>query len=1091
MPREHRLACPTALGLGPAFDDGERMTDLRSQLQGALGNTYTLERELGGGGMSRVFVAQDASLGREIVVKVLSPDLAAGLNVERFRREIQVAAKLQHPQIVPVLTTGETDGLPYYTMPYIAGESLRARLAAGPLAIGEAVGLLRDVARALAFAHKQGVVHRDIKPENVLLSEGSAAVTDFGIAKAISAAKGGAERADASTGLNDVPVTVLTQIGTSLGTPAYMAPEQVAGDPNTDHRADLYAFGAMAYELLTGRPPFVAASPQKVLAAHLAEAPQPVQELRPDVPPPLADLVMRCLAKEPSARPASAAAMLPILDGAFTTSDERASMPPILLGGPGMWKKALAYYAIAFIAVAVLARAAIVGIGLPDWVFPGALVVMGLGLPVILVTAYVHRVTHRALVSTPARTPTGGIAKPGTMATLALKASPHLSWRRTAAGGMWAVGSFVVLVGAWMLLRALGIGPSASLMAAGKLGERERLLVADFKSPASDSLLGPTVTDAFRTDLAQSATLSVIPVTAVQEVLRRMQRPANARVDFDLAREIATREGVKAVLAGDVVSLGGSYVLSARLVAAQTGEELATFRETAGEAKDIIPTISRLAKSVRSKVGESLRDVQSARTLDRVTTPSLEALKKYVAGTRAMEIDGDFTRGAELLGEAIAIDTGFAMAYRKLAIELRNRGLQAERAESLLQKAYDHRDRLSDSERYLTIGSYFTFGRNADPDKAIAAYESLLELDPSNLAALNNVALQYRNRRAFAKAEEMLRRAIEIEPLGPSVRYTNLVSNQLSQGKIREAGQTVDLAVKSLPSNPSIATLRATHAIVRGRYDSATMVLDSLIAARPNDAATRRNAAGALAALGHLRGQLKAAAERQSMTRALAGQLGNRQAAYNAQLDEPFRDLWYRGDVARGKEALDRITATPGFDSLPPGQRNYPRLVTMYSLAGDATHAREMYRGWERIPRSAPIDSNARRGMLGDLAMVERRYADAIREYSALNNGQGACLVCALPPIAYAYDAAGNADSAVVIYSRYVDGFERPLGTDAMFLALSLRRLAELNDAKGDFQKALAYYARFVELWKDADPDLQPQVRKARARMVELQRRQG
>ena len=1055
------------------------MADLRSQLQGALGNTYTLDRELGGGGMSRVFVAEDATLGRQVVVKVLSPDLAAGLNVERFRREIQVAAKLQHPQIVPVLTTGETDGLPYYTMPYVAGQSLRARVAAGPLGIGEVVSVLRDVARALAFAHKQGVVHRDIKPENVLLSEGSAAVTDFGIAKALAASK------------TDAPGATLTQVGTSLGTPAYMAPEQVAGDPNTDHRADLYAFGCMAYELLAGRPPFVGATPQKVLAAHLAEAPQPVQELRPEVPPSLADLVMRCLAKEPAARPESAAALVPILDGAFT-SDERTSLPPILLGGPGMWKKALAYYAIAFIAVAVLARAAIVGIGLPDWVFPGALVVMGLGLPVILVTAYVHRVTHRALVTTPVRTPTGGLAQPSTMATLALKASPHLSWRRTAVGGLWAVGSFVVLVGAWMVMRALGIGPAASLMAAGKLGERERILVADFGSPASDSLLGPTVTDAFRTDLAQSANLSVVPVTAVQEVLRRMRRPANTHVDFALAREIATREGVKAVLEGDVVALGGSYVLSARLVAAQTGEELATFRETADAAKDIIPTISRLAKQVRSKVGESLREVQNARTLDRVTTPSLEALKKYVAGTRAIEVDGDFTRGMALLSEAIAVDTAFAMAYRKLAIELRNRGLQGARADTLMQKAYDHRDRLSDSERYLTIGSYFSAGPAdlRDADKATAAYESLLELDPNNVPALNNLAVMYRTRRDFARAERMARRAIEIEPVGPAVRYSGLMASQLAQGKLREADETVALGGQALPGNPMIAQMRAGLAVARGQYDTAEAVFDSLVRARPNDAATRRTASGGLANLADLRGRLVEAAERQRMMRDLAVQLGNRPAAFNAQLDEPFRDLWFRGDVARGKAAVDRITGSAQFDSLPPGQRNYPRLLLLYALAGDSVRAREMFQAWDRISRVGPNQVLQHR-VLGDLAMAERRYDDAVREYSAMNDDLGACIVCELPPIAYAYDAAGKPDSAIAIYSRYADGFERPLGTDATFLALALRRLAELHDNKGDAQKALSYYARFVELWKDADPDLQPHVRKARARMAELQRRQG
>src|SRR5688572_3313243 len=251
-----------------------------------------------------------------------------------------------------------------------------------------------------------------------------------------------------------------------------------------------------------------------------------------------------------------------------------------------------------------------------------------------------------------------------------------------------------------------------------------------------------------------------------------MQRPANAHVDFALAREIATREGIKAVLEGTVVALGGGYVFSARLVAAQTGEELATFRETADETKDIIPAISGLARQVRSKVGESLRNVQSARTLDRVTTPSLEALKKYVAGTRALEIDGDFTKGSSLLGEAIGIDTGFAMAYRKLAMELNNRGLQPARVDSLLQKAYDHRDRLSESERYMTIGSYFSIGPTPDPDKTVAAYESLLELDSSNVPALNNLAVEYRNRREFAKSEQLLLRAIAIEPLGPSVRYT-------------------------------------------------------------------------------------------------------------------------------------------------------------------------------------------------------------------------------------------------------------------------------------------------------------------------------
>jgi eukaryotic-like serine/threonine-protein kinase len=230
-----------------------------------------------------------------VVIKVLAPELLAGLSVERFRREVLLAAQLQHPHIVPVHSAGDMDGVPWFTMPYVDGESLRRRLEEGPLAIGEAISILRDVARALAYAHRHGVVHRDIKPDNVLLSSGTATVTDFGIAKAISAAR--AEGADLGA--------TLTQVGTSIGTPTYMAPEQAVGDVNTDHRADLYAFGVMAYELLAGAPPFRADTPARLVAAHLGEVPRDLGSLREDCPAPLADLVMRCLAKDPGDRPSA------------------------------------------------------------------------------------------------------------------------------------------------------------------------------------------------------------------------------------------------------------------------------------------------------------------------------------------------------------------------------------------------------------------------------------------------------------------------------------------------------------------------------------------------------------------------------------------------------------------------------------------------------------------------------------------------------------------------------------------------------------------------------------------------------------------
>jgi serine/threonine protein kinase/tetratricopeptide (TPR) repeat protein len=292
--------------------------DVRAQLQSALGSAYDIERELGGGGMSRVFLATETRLGRRVVVKILSPDLSAGVSADRFEREIRLAARLQHPHIVPLLTAGDLNGLPFYTMPFIDGASLRERLVAGPLPYAEAQSILRDVARALAYAHKQGIVHRDIKPENVLLAEGIAMVADFGVARALSAA----------TAVADERGT-LTQVGTQIGTPAYMSPEQAAGDPDVDFRADLYAFGVMAYELLAGAHPFAEKrSAQALVIAHLTEQPQPLGTRTTEVAPMLSTLIMQCLGKDPIDRPESASAIVRALDTPSAPNVIAAPVPP-------------------------------------------------------------------------------------------------------------------------------------------------------------------------------------------------------------------------------------------------------------------------------------------------------------------------------------------------------------------------------------------------------------------------------------------------------------------------------------------------------------------------------------------------------------------------------------------------------------------------------------------------------------------------------------------------------------------------------------------------------------------------------------------
>lgn len=290
--------------------------DLQTRLHAALGSAYHVEKELGGGGMSRVFLAEETRLGRKVVVKVLPPEMAAGVNVDRFEREIQLAARLQHPHIVPVLTAGAEQDLLFYIMPYIEGESLRAKLAREhELPVNETIRILKDVLDALQYAHSHHLVHRDIKPDNVLITSRHAVVTDFGVAKAVSESSGG---------------QMLTSAGVALGTPAYMAPEQAAAEAYVDHRADIYAVGALAYEMLTGRTPFTGPTAQAVIVAHLTQSPEPVTAHRSTVPSALNTLILRCLEKKPADRWQRADDLIPQLDALLTPTDDLAptAAPP-------------------------------------------------------------------------------------------------------------------------------------------------------------------------------------------------------------------------------------------------------------------------------------------------------------------------------------------------------------------------------------------------------------------------------------------------------------------------------------------------------------------------------------------------------------------------------------------------------------------------------------------------------------------------------------------------------------------------------------------------------------------------------------------
>jgi tetratricopeptide (TPR) repeat protein len=987
---------------------------------------------------------------------------------------------MQHPHVVPVLSSGDASGLPWFTMPYVEGESLRARLGRGPLSTTEAVNVLRDVARALAFAHARGVVHRDIKPDNVLLSEGSATVTDFGIAKAISAARtgGGGE--------------TLTIAGTSIGTPAYMAPEQAAGDPNIDHRSDIYAFGCMAYEVLTGRPPFTGQSPAKLLGAHLGERPRDVRELRADTPEPLAALVMQALEKDPAARPQQANDLVRVLD--TVTSSGAAAAAPGILAGRIPVGKALALWAAGAALVGLTAWAATVVIGLPDWVLPGSIGVMLAGLPIIGFTAWVQRVAQRSYTATPTFTPGGSAAAPsGTLHTIAIKASPHVSWRRTWMGGAVAVGAFVILVVGWMVMRALGIGPAGSLLGAGKLGAGDQIILVDFASPPGDTTLGLTVTEALRADLSQSTLFRVFPRLATVNSMRLMQRPTSARVDFDLARTIATREGIKAVLDGDIVTLGGRYILTTRLMSSN-GDQLATFSEEAANESELIPAIGRLGKEIRAKAGESLKQVREAGALDRVTTGSLDALRKYASANLIFDQTFDYTQTIPLLKEAVTIDSTFAMAWRRLA-SYYNNTFRFEEARAAVIQAHKYADRLSEVERQLTLAAYHTYGLDVDEERAFAAYEAVLARDSLNTVALNNSANTLAKRGDDEKALTYYMRAIG-QPGGSAIQFSNAVPAAIRLGHWDTADSITRDFVGRFPNNPVALRSPALIAAARGDFDRAEQIakeIEPRVAGSRTGMIQQRNFTANLAtARGRVREALKLREEqRERIAQTGAAAL----ARLNIGLDSVMVTAVVLEDLPTAKAMFERALRRAPIDSVPYLDRDYSQYLRVATLVKDTARARgyhaENRKAWAAVgnlldrPTFEALDD-------ANLAFGQGRYADAIASVERAarlptDRKDGIELQRFL-----ILDRMQSVDSAIASGERYLSNTNPfRLQLDAFFRAGILQRLGEMYEAKGNIDKALTHYSAFVDLWKNADPELQPRVRDVRGRIERLQRRRG
>ena len=1036
------------------------MTELENRLQAALGSAYRIEQELGGGGMSRVFLAEEVRLGRRVVVKVLPPEMAAGVSAERFEREIQLAAKLQHPHIVPLLTAGARGDLLYYVMPHIAGESLRARIAhERALPVGETVRILRDVCDALAYAHGHGVVHRDVKPDNVLLSGKHALVTDFGVAKAVASSSGAG---------------TLTSLGMALGTPAYMAPEQAAGDPTVDHRADLYAVGALGYELLAGRTPFGGLSPQGMLAAQVTATPDPVTLHRDSVPPALAALIMRCLAKHPADRPQSAEELLGQLEAMATpTGGTLPEQTAISSGTAAALRRShpvrvATLFGLAAVGVLALAHLLVRLLGLPDWAFAGAVGLAAAGLPVMLWTGVIER--RRALARTTGRS------------AAATGVHRWFTWRRALVSGAAAFGLLGLGTAVYMAMRLLGIGPVGTLVASGVLAERDGLVLADFENRTADSTLGPSLTEALRVDLAQSGVIRLLDAAAVGQALGRMGKQPGMALDLALARELAQRQGAKAVVHGQIDPVGRGYLMSAELVTAADGTALVALRENARDDGAIIDAVDRLSKRLRERIGESLKTIRASEPLEQVTTGSLEALRKYSQAVKANDA-GQFARAVSLLEEATSLDTTFAMAYRKLAVVLNNTGAAPSRVAEAAARAFRHRDRLTPLERYLAEAFYY-YRAEFDRSKVENAYRSALELDPENYVALNNLALTLIDVRRFAEAESLTLRGMAFAP--NATLYVNAAEAQVGQGKLAEAARTVESFAQKAPENPLAFFLRARLADANRDFDGAEAIVRSHAQLAP-DLAIQEGTADALAHISLVRGRLADAERHLHTAMALSEQRRQPGSYVGYAVALAMIELRYRNAPNAARRAVEEALRRHPLASIPAADRPYLLLAWFQAEAEQSERAKQLLAEYDAtVPEAFRRRQPFRHGAAAALALAEGRVEDAITGYRAWY-AEGNCAVCGLFELGRAYERASQRDSALAVYERAVTtpGLMR-LFEEAPTLGPTYRRLGELYEERGQLDKARDYYGRFMDLWKNADPELQPVVRDVKQRLARL-----
>ena len=727
-------------------------------------------------------------------------------------------------------------------------------------------------------------------------------------------------------------------------------------------------------------------------------------------------------------------------------------------------------------------------LGLPDWVFPFALLLLLIGLPIILATAFLQGGRASAEPTHAASASDDSAREPGDLPT----ASPApagqrlFTWKNALLGGGLAFLFLASATGVFMYMRTSGIGPVGSLVAAGVLEEKARVVLSEFES--EDETLGRTVTESFRVDLAQSPMLTLVEPDSIGDALARMGLPEDTELTEQTARELALRDGIPAVVAGEIASLGAGYVLTARLVSASDGAVLASARASSKNPDGLVDAIDAVSASLRERIGESYTSLRETPSLAHVTTGSLEALKKYTQAYDARHRDEDSEAAIRLLEEAVEIDSTFALAWRDLATVIDNINGSWDQQINATQAAYRHRDRLSEREKYLVEASYHS-DITEDYGQVIQAYESMLRLDPDDAQALNNIGFAYWQMADFENALTWYQKAHEAAP-DISLHLANVAIANANLGNL-EAAREAYAGLDSFPPNPTWDMWYANYVWMVGDEAGARAAVERIQDEFPNRG-TAVWAEWSLAAFELLHGRLDDAAAHVERTVEQNLARGAPDNAFGGLLRLADLQMEYYADTAAALAALEDAIRRIDPESIAPLDRPWANIGSFLIEAGEIERGQAyIERGWSEVPeRLLPWWEKYRAEDRARVARAEGRPMEALEEFRSLP--PLVCMPCRYQRAARLFDEAGRADSAVAYYELYLETpFNFRLAVDSGRLGPTHERLGQLYDERGDLENAALHYAAFVELWADADPVLQPRVKAAQDRLEEIVRERG